>query len=221
MQYLGLLEPIAPTNILQITNIKLGWIKRLVRYSGNEAVDVLAKKATQEESPFIPAPETISRVCYKKVHHPLAKEWDNGESEAFITFYQSRTTSTHGKAGNNVRRPRPFPTYSKDSTSEAADSCGCEARTTLVLQVSLLQRSYHLTKTVTDLEPLWWKRVMNNNNSRRKSKTHTSSRKTTTLISKRWRRQLATDPTNPMYSILSSIHRARPSQIQQHNDLKD
>ncbi|GBM35265.1 hypothetical protein AVEN_45531-1 [Araneus ventricosus] len=47
--------------LLKSTNIKLGWIRTRVGYSGNEAADVLDKKATQEGIPtYIPAPRNHS-----------------------------------------------------------------------------------------------------------------------------------------------------------------
>ncbi|GBM69877.1 hypothetical protein AVEN_154514-1 [Araneus ventricosus] len=54
--------------LLKSTNIKLGWIKAHVGYSGIEAADVLAKKATQEGIPtFIPAPRNhIKRLLQKE-----------------------------------------------------------------------------------------------------------------------------------------------------------
>ncbi|GBM25288.1 hypothetical protein AVEN_119888-1 [Araneus ventricosus] len=51
---------------------------------------------------------------------------------------------------------------------ELSDSCGCgNLGNPLHYATScLFTTSYHLTKPSADLEPLWWKRVMNNNNSR-------------------------------------------------------
>ncbi|GBL96426.1 hypothetical protein AVEN_43738-1 [Araneus ventricosus] len=58
--------------LLQSTNIKLGWLRAHIGYSGNETADVLAKKATQEGIPtYIPAPYQESAT--KRVHHPLSK----------------------------------------------------------------------------------------------------------------------------------------------------
>ncbi|GBM55912.1 hypothetical protein AVEN_232822-1 [Araneus ventricosus] len=37
--------------LLKSTNIKLGWIRAQVGYSGNEAADVISKKAIQEKIP--------------------------------------------------------------------------------------------------------------------------------------------------------------------------
>ncbi|GBO13745.1 hypothetical protein AVEN_120128-1 [Araneus ventricosus] len=67
--------------LLKSTNIKLEWIRAHFGYSGNEAAEVLAKKANRRESPHTSqCQETKSRICYKSVHHPLAKrmgQWRN------------------------------------------------------------------------------------------------------------------------------------------------
>ncbi|GBM80200.1 hypothetical protein AVEN_8331-1 [Araneus ventricosus] len=66
----------------------------------------------------------------------------------------------------------PFPTYLKRFNIRSSDSCGCgKLGNPLHYATScLFTTSYHLTKPSADLEPLWWKKVMNNNNSRAKIK---------------------------------------------------
>ncbi|GBL80566.1 hypothetical protein AVEN_225257-1 [Araneus ventricosus] len=68
--------------LLKSTNIKLRWIRAHVGSSGNEAADVLAKKATQEGIPtYIPAPRNhIKSLLQKKSIICWQKEWDNGET---------------------------------------------------------------------------------------------------------------------------------------------
>ncbi|GBO18413.1 hypothetical protein AVEN_215836-1 [Araneus ventricosus] len=142
--------------LLKSTNIKLGWIKAHVGYSGNEAADVLAKKATQEGFPHTSQrQETISRVSYKKSPSSAGKK-KNGEMErtmekqagAFITFCQkSRQLLLHGK-GQKYRSSRSkahFQHILKDSTSEAAIPVAVETWETpyTMLQVACLQ--HHTT----------------------------------------------------------------------------
>ncbi|GBN55640.1 hypothetical protein AVEN_93351-1 [Araneus ventricosus] len=64
----------------------------------------------------------------------------------------------------------PFPTYLKRFNIGNSDSCDCgNLGNSLDYATScLFTTSNHLTKPSADLEPLWWKRVMNNNNSRAK-----------------------------------------------------
>ncbi|GBM70970.1 hypothetical protein AVEN_102908-1 [Araneus ventricosus] len=53
--------------LLKSTNIKLGWIRAHIGYSGNETADVLAKKATQEGIPtYIPAPRNHIKSLLQK-----------------------------------------------------------------------------------------------------------------------------------------------------------
>ncbi|GBM75905.1 hypothetical protein AVEN_241357-1 [Araneus ventricosus] len=71
------------------------------------------------------------------------------------------------KARNKVRHgsraTAHFLHTLKDSTSEEAIPVAGKPLTSC-----LFTTSYHLTKPSADLEPLWWKRVMNNNDSRAK-----------------------------------------------------
>ncbi|GBN39919.1 Putative protein in type-1 retrotransposable element R1DM, partial [Araneus ventricosus] len=164
--------------LLKSTNIKLGWIKAHVGYSGNEAADVLAKKATQEGIPtFIPAPRNhIKSLLQKESITRWQKEWDNGETGRSVhnVLPKVKTTSTPWQRPEImfVTGHGPFPTYLKRFNIRSSDSCGCgKLGNPLHYATScLFTTSYHLTKPSADLEPLWWKRVMNNNNSRAKIK---------------------------------------------------
>ncbi|GBM97825.1 hypothetical protein AVEN_58611-1 [Araneus ventricosus] len=73
------------------------------------------------------------------------------------------------KARSSVRHG-PFPTYLKRFNIRNSNSCGCgNLGNPLHYATSyLFTISHHLRKPSTDLEPLWWERVMNNNNSRAK-----------------------------------------------------
>ncbi|GBL76126.1 hypothetical protein AVEN_139081-1 [Araneus ventricosus] len=83
--------------LLKSTNIKLGWIKAHIGYSGNEAAYVLAKKATQEGIPTcIPAPRNhIKSLLQKESIIYWQKEKQAG---VFTTFcLKSRQLLLHGK----------------------------------------------------------------------------------------------------------------------------
>ncbi|GBN33409.1 Glutamate receptor ionotropic, kainate 3 [Araneus ventricosus] len=104
------------------------------------------------------------------------KEWDNGETGRSVhnVLPKVKTTSTPWQRPEImfVTGHGPFPTYLKRFNIRSSDSCGCgKLGNPLHYATScLFTTSYHLTKPSADLEPLWWKRVMNNNNSRAKIK---------------------------------------------------
>ncbi|GBO20810.1 hypothetical protein AVEN_232433-1 [Araneus ventricosus] len=64
----------------------------------------------------------------------------------------------------------PFPTFLKRFNFRNSDSCGSgDVGDPLHYStICPLTSSYHLTKPSADLEPLWWKRVLNNNISKTK-----------------------------------------------------
>ncbi|GBL76055.1 hypothetical protein AVEN_234363-1 [Araneus ventricosus] len=200
--------------LLKSTNIKLGWIKAHVGYSANEAADVLAKKATQEGIPtFIPAPRNhIKNLLQKESIIRWQKEWDNGETDRSVhnVLPKVKTTPTPWQRPEImfVTGHGSFPTYLKRFNIRSSDSCGCgKLGNPLDYATScLFTTSYHLTKPSADLEPLWWKRVMNNNNSRAKIKklmhfiaeNETLFQKMATTTSHR--------PNFPMYSYSLFFH---------------
>ncbi|GBM63019.1 hypothetical protein AVEN_143449-1 [Araneus ventricosus] len=162
--------------LLKSTNIKLGWIKAHVRYSVNEAADALFKKVTQEGIPtFIPAPRNhIKSLLQKESTIRWQKEWDNSETGRSVhnVLPKVKTTPNPWQRAEImfVTAHGPFPTYLKRFNIRSSDSCGCgNLGNNLHYATScLFTTSYHLTKPSADLEPHWWKRVMNNNNSRAK-----------------------------------------------------
>ncbi|GBM20801.1 hypothetical protein AVEN_108251-1 [Araneus ventricosus] len=75
--------------LLKSTNIKLGWIRAHVGYSGNEAADELAKKATLEGiSTYIPAPRNHIKSLLQKSPSFAGKQNSTMEKQAgvFTTF---------------------------------------------------------------------------------------------------------------------------------------
>ncbi|GBO04593.1 hypothetical protein AVEN_89284-1 [Araneus ventricosus] len=152
-----------------------------VRYSGNGATDVLAKKATQEGIPtYIPAPRNhIKSLLQKEFIIRWQKEWAmEKQTGVFTTFcLKSRQLLLHGKDpghGVIITGQCPFPTYFKLFKIKNSDSYGCGKLGNSLHYATrcLFTTSYHLTKRSAELESLWWKRVMSNNNS------STSSRET-------------------------------------------
>ncbi|GBM67957.1 hypothetical protein AVEN_150007-1 [Araneus ventricosus] len=87
-----------------------------VGYSGNEAADVLAKKATQEGIPtYIPAPRNhIKRLLQKESIFRCQKEWHNGETGRSVhnVLPKVKTTPTTWQRPEImfVTNHGPFPT---------------------------------------------------------------------------------------------------------------
>ncbi|GBN24891.1 hypothetical protein AVEN_227910-1 [Araneus ventricosus] len=87
------------------------------------------------------------------------------QTGVFTTFCLKSRKLLRCKGPKNVRyRPRPISTYFKQFNIRNSDSCGCgDLGNPLHYATScLFKTSYHLTKPSVDLEPLWWKVVMNN-----------------------------------------------------------
>ncbi|GBN17816.1 hypothetical protein AVEN_177475-1 [Araneus ventricosus] len=84
--------------LLKSTNIKLRCIKAHVGYSGNEAADVLSKKATQEGIPtYIQVPRNhIKSLLQKESIIRWQNEWDNGETgrSVYNVLPKVKTTPT-------------------------------------------------------------------------------------------------------------------------------
>ncbi|GBM18683.1 hypothetical protein AVEN_164796-1 [Araneus ventricosus] len=164
-------SPIAPQTqeiILKSTNIKLKWIRAHVGYSGNEAANELAKKATQEGTPtYIPAPRNhVKRLLQKQSIILWQTEWGNGETDRRV--YNVLHPSLRQRPEIMFTDHGSFPTYLKRLNIRNSDTCGCgDLRNPLhYAKSNPFTISYHLTKPSADLEPLWWKRVLNNNFSR-------------------------------------------------------
>ncbi|GBL74229.1 Putative protein in type-1 retrotransposable element R1DM [Araneus ventricosus] len=117
--------------LLKSTNIKLGWIRVHVGYRGNEAADVLAKKATQEGIPtYIPTPRNhIKSLLQNESIIHWQKEWDNGETARTVcdVLPKVKTTPTPWQRPKImlVMGHGPFPTYLNRFNIRNSDSCGC------------------------------------------------------------------------------------------------
>ncbi|GBL98879.1 hypothetical protein AVEN_165708-1 [Araneus ventricosus] len=102
-----------------------------VGYSGNEAAEVLAKKATQEGIPtYITAPRNhIKSLLQKESIICWQKEWDNAETSRSVYNALPKVKITPSP----WKRPEimfitgyiPFPTYLKRFNIRNNDSCGC------------------------------------------------------------------------------------------------
>ncbi|GBM44375.1 hypothetical protein AVEN_147384-1 [Araneus ventricosus] len=114
--------------LLNSPNIQLGWIKAHVGHAGNEAADLLGKKAALEG---IPTQYAEPRSFLKKKLHAIStqlwqNEWDTGRNVPLIlpkvkTFPapwqrpEIMFATGHG----------PFSTYFKRSGLRTTDCCGC------------------------------------------------------------------------------------------------
>ncbi|GBO26184.1 hypothetical protein AVEN_82706-1 [Araneus ventricosus] len=162
----------------------------------NEAEDVLAKKATHEGIPtYIPAPRNrIKSLLQKESIISWQREWDNGETgrSVYNVLPKAKTTPTPWQRPEImfVTGHCSFTTYLKRFNIRNSDSCGCgNLENPLHYATScLFTISYHLTKALADLEPLWWKRVMNNKNFRAKIRKLILfvAENETLFFSKRW-----------------------------------
>ncbi|GBL90274.1 hypothetical protein AVEN_130375-1 [Araneus ventricosus] len=145
--------------LLKSTNIKLGWIRAHVGYSGNEAADVLAKKATQEGiHTYIPAPRNhIKSLLQNESIIRWQKEWDNGETgrSVYNVLPKVKTTPTPWQRPEImfITGQGPFPTYIKRFNIRNRDFCFCGnlVNPSHYATSCLFTTSYHLTKPSTDL----------------------------------------------------------------------
>ncbi|GBM52816.1 hypothetical protein AVEN_21246-2 [Araneus ventricosus] len=103
-----------------------------VGYSGNEAADVLAKKATQEGIPtFIPAPRNhIKSLLQKESIIRWQKEWDNGETGRSVhnVFPKVKTTPTPWQRPEIIIKGGAFLDHS--TLRDPLSSCGYSSSNT-------------------------------------------------------------------------------------------
>ncbi|GBN79524.1 hypothetical protein AVEN_200447-1 [Araneus ventricosus] len=115
--------------LLISSNIKLGWI---TAHAGNEAADLLAKKATLEG-----IQNTISSntgATSKKKRHAIStqlwqNEWDNSDTGRNVHLILPKVKTPSAP----WQRPEimfamghsPFPTYLKRFILRTTDCCGC------------------------------------------------------------------------------------------------
>ncbi|GBM67032.1 hypothetical protein AVEN_47203-1 [Araneus ventricosus] len=92
--------------LLNSSNFKLGWIKAHVGHAGNEAADLLAKKATLKGIPTqYPAPRSFLKKRLQAISTQLwQNQWDNGDlgRNAYLSFQMSRLPSSMVKTRNHV-----------------------------------------------------------------------------------------------------------------------
>ncbi|GBL98839.1 hypothetical protein AVEN_165686-1 [Araneus ventricosus] len=104
----------------------------------------------------------------------MKPEWGNGETgrNVYNVLPKVKITPSPWKRPEImfVTGYSPFSTYLKRFNIRNNDSCGCGYLGNPLHYATscLFTISYHLTKPSTDLEPLWWKRVLINKISRAK-----------------------------------------------------